>query len=179
MMIIKQVDELKNLVNEFSSFARMPASQPSPNDLNAILAEALVLFQEGHKEIEFSFHPDRRIPILSLDREQIKRVLINLLDNAVSANGGQGSIVVASSFNPALQMVTFTVADTGCGIPPEDKPRLFEPYFSTKKSGTGLGLAIVSTIISDHNGYIRVKDNIPRGTRFIVEFPLNGNNLPA
>ena len=179
MMIIKQVDELKNLVNEFSSFARMPASQPSPNDLNAILAEALVLFQEGHKEIEFSFHPDRRIPIFSLDREQIKRVLINLLDNAVSANGGQGAIVVASSFNPALQMVTFTVADTGCGIPPEDKPRLFEPYFSTKKSGTGLGLAIVSTIISDHNGYIRVKDNIPRGTRFIVEFPLNGNNLPA
>jgi two-component system nitrogen regulation sensor histidine kinase NtrY len=179
MMIIKQVDELKNLVNEFSSFARMPAGHPSPNDLNAILAEALVLFQEGHKEIEFSFHPDRRIPIFSLDREQIKRVLINLLDNAVSANEGQGSIVVASSFNPALQMVTFTVADTGCGIPPEDKPRLFEPYFSTKKSGTGLGLAIVSTIISDHNGYIRVKDNNPRGTRFIVEFPLNGNNLPA
>lgn len=179
MMIIKQVDELKNLVNEFSSFARMPASHPSPNDLNAIIAEALVLFQEGHKEIAFSFDPDTRVPIFSLDREQIKRVLINLLDNAVSANEGQGSISVASSFNPTLQMVTFTVADTGCGIPPEDKPRLFEPYFSTKKSGTGLGLAIVSTIISDHNGYIRVKDNYPKGTRFIVEFPLNGNNLPA
>jgi two-component system nitrogen regulation sensor histidine kinase NtrY len=179
MMIIKQVDELKNLVNEFSSFARMPASHPSLNDLNAIIAEALVLFQEGHKEIDFSFHPDPRIPAFSLDREQIKRVLINLLDNAVSANEGQGSISVVSSFNPALQMVTFTVADTGCGIPPEDKPRLFEPYFSTKKSGTGLGLAIVSTIISDHNGYIRVKDNHPRGTRFIIEFPLNGNNLPA
>jgi two-component system nitrogen regulation sensor histidine kinase NtrY len=179
MMIIKQVDELKNLVNEFSSFARMPASHPSLNDLNAIIAEALVLFQEGHKEIEFSFHPDPRIPVFSLDREQIKRVLINLLDNAVSANEGQGSISVASSFNPTLQMVTFTVADTGCGIPPEDKPRLFEPYFSTKKSGTGLGLAIVSTIISDHNGYIRVKDNHPKGTRFIIEFPLNGNNLPT
>jgi two-component system nitrogen regulation sensor histidine kinase NtrY len=76
-------------------------------------------------------------------------------------------------------MVTFTVSDNGCGIPAEDKPRLFEPYFSTKKSGTGLGLAIVSTIISDHNGYIRVKDNHPKGTRFIVELPVNGDNLQA
>jgi two-component system nitrogen regulation sensor histidine kinase NtrY len=179
MMIIKQVDELKNLVNEFSSFARMPASNPAPNDLNTIVSEALVLFQEGHKGVAFSFHPDPRVPIFNLDRDQIKRVLINLLDNAVSANDGQGTIALASSYNAALQMVTLTVADTGCGIPPEDKPRLFEPYFSTKKSGTGLGLAIVSTIISDHNGYIRVKDNHPKGTRFILEFPLNGNNLQA
>ena len=73
-------------------------------------------------------------------------------------------------------MATFSITDTGCGIPPEDKPRLFEPYFSTKKSGTGLGLAIVATIISDHNGYIRVKDNYPKGTRFIIELPINGNS---
>ena len=71
-----------------------------------------------------------------------------------------------------LQLVTFTVADNGCGIPDDDKPRLFEPYFSTKKTGTGFGLAIVSTIISDHNGYIRVSDNHPHGTRFIVELPV-------
>ena len=177
--IIKQVDELKNLVNEFSSFARMPASNPAPNDLNAILAEALMLYQEGHKEIDFSLHADDRIPIFNLDRDQIKRVVINLLDNAVDAMGGQGAIEVESMFNPALQMVTFSIADTGCGIPSEDKPRLFEPYFSTKKSGTGLGLAIVATVISDHSGYIRVKDNYPQGTRFIVELPVGGSSIQA
>ena len=178
-MIVQQVEELKNLVNEFSSFARMPASNPTSNDLNEIIAEALVLYQEGHKGIDFSFHPDPRIPRFSLDRDQIKRVLINLLDNAVGAIRDEGAIELESNFNEPLQMVTFSVADTGCGIPAEDKPRLFEPYFSTKKTGTGLGLAIVATIISDHNGYIRVKDNYPRGTRFIVELPVNGNSLPG
>ncbi len=176
-MIVKQVDELKNLVNEFSNFARMPASNPTPNDLNEIVSEALVLFQEGHKDIVFSFRPDPRVPLFNIDRDQIKRVVINLLDNAVGAVAGDGAIEVETRFNNALQMVTFSVADTGCGIPPEDKPRLFEPYFSTKKSGTGLGLAIVATIVSDHNGYIRVKDNHPRGTRFLVELPVNGNNV--
>ena len=179
MMIIKQVDELKNLVNEFSNFARLPASNPTPNNLNEIIGEALILYQEGHKEINFSFSPDPAIPVFSLDRDQVKRVFINLIENAVAAIDEEGTIEVESNYNPDMQMVTFTVADNGCGIPAEDKPRLFEPYFSTKKSGTGLGLAIVSTIISDHNGYIRVKDNHPKGTRFIVELPVNGDNLQA
>jgi two-component system nitrogen regulation sensor histidine kinase NtrY len=179
MMIIKQVDELKNLVNEFSNFARLPASNPTPNNLNEIIGEALILYQEGHKAINFSFHPDPAIPVFSLDRDQVKRVFINLMENAVAAIEEEGTIEVESNYNPDMQMVTFTVADTGSGIPAEDKPRLFEPYFSTKKSGTGLGLAIVSTIISDHNGYIRVKDNHPKGTRFIVELPVNGDNLQA
>lgn len=175
MMIIKQVDELKNLVNEFSSFARMPTSNPTPNLLNEIVAEALVLYQEGHKDIRFSLKTDPQVPPFNLDRDQIKRAVINLLDNAVDAMAGVGEIALETAFNSALQMATLTIADSGCGIPAEDKPRLFEPYFSTKKSGTGLGLAIVSTIISDHNGYIRVKDNSPKGTRFIVELPINGN----
>lgn len=179
MMIIKQVDELKNLVNEFSNFARLPASNPTPNNLNEIIGEALILYQEGHKEINFSFSPDPAIPVFSLDRDQVKRVFINLIENAVAAIDEEGTIEVESNYNPDMQMVTFTVADNGCGIPAEDKPRLFEPYFSTKKAGTGLGLAIVSTIISDHNGYIRVKDNHPKGTRFIVELPVNGDNLQA
>lgn len=174
-MIVKQVDELKNLVNEFSSFARMPASNPTPNHLNEVVAEALVLYQEGHRDIRFAMNTDASIPPFNLDRDQIKRAIINLLDNAVDAMGGVGQIDLETAFNPALQMATLTIADSGCGIPAEDKPRLFEPYFSTKKSGTGLGLAIVSTIISDHNGYIRVKDNYPQGTRFIVELPINGN----
>lgn len=176
-MIIKQVDELKNLVNEFSSFARMPTSNPAPNDLNEIINETLVLYQEGHREVAFEFQPDPRVPVFNLDREQIKRVLINLLDNAIHAMDGQGSVSIDSNYNPTLQMVTFSVADTGCGIPAEDKPRLFEPYFSTKHSGTGLGLAIVATIISDHHGYIRVRDNEPQGTRFLVELPVSGNSL--
>jgi two-component system nitrogen regulation sensor histidine kinase NtrY len=172
-MIIRQVDDLKNLVNEFSSFARMPASNPTPNNLNDVLNEALILFQEGHKEIEFQVDLDHALPIFSLDREQIKRVIINLLDNAVSAIDGQGKINIETAYNQELEIAMFKVSDNGCGIPAEDKPRLFEPYFSTKKSGTGLGLAIVSSIISDHNGYIRVRDNEPQGTHFIVELPIS------
>jgi two-component system nitrogen regulation sensor histidine kinase NtrY len=179
MMIVKQVDELKNLVNEFSNFAKMPAINPEPNSLNDIISEALVLYQEGHKEIKFVFRPAQDVPILNLDHDQIKRAVINMLDNAVSAVGEQGVIEIETHFNPTLQIASFTIADNGCGISAEDKPRLFEPYFSTKKSGTGLGLAIVSTIITDHNGYIRVKDNDPRGTKFIVELPVGGDSARA
>jgi len=178
-LIIKQVDELKNLVNEFSSFARLPASNPTPNNLNEIIGEAMVLYQEAHKEIDFAFHPDPRLPAFDLDRDQIKRAIINLLDNAVGAIDREGVIEIDTVYNAALQMATFSITDTGCGIPSEDKTRLFEPYFSTKKSGTGLGLAIVATIISDHSGYIRVKDNYPRGTRFIIELPIGGNPIKA
>lgn len=173
-MIVKQVDELKNLVNEFSNFARMPASNPAPHDLNALIDEALVLFRQGHREIRFTFRPAPYLPLISLDAEQIKRVLINLLDNSVAATGVDGSIEIETGFDSLMGIATFSVADNGCGIPAEDKPRLFEPYFSTKKSGTGLGLAIVATIVSDHNGYIRVRDNQPRGTRFIIELPVSG-----
>jgi len=172
-MIIRQVEELKNLVNEFSSFARLPASNPSPNDLNAILQETLVMYREGHPEIRLAFDAGADLPEVNVDREQIRRVMINLLSNAVAAlDGKEGEIRVETRYQPDLKMVVFSVADTGCGIPAEDKPRLFEPYFSTKKTGTGLGLAIVSTIIADHNGYIRVRDNNPRGTKFIVELPV-------
>ena len=176
-VIIKQVDELKNLVNEFSNFARMPASNPTPNQLNEVLAEALTLYQEGHKDINFTLTQDQSIPIFNLDHDQIKRAVINLLDNAVSAVDMGSLIEINSSYNPTLQMAIFSVSDNGVGIPADDKPRLFEPYFSTKKSGTGLGLAIVSTIIADHNGYIRVKDNLPKGTSFIVELPVSGDSL--
>lgn len=172
-MIIKSVDELKTLVDEFSRFARMPAAQPSPNNLNEIIREALTLYQEAHRAVAFSFSADESLPLLQLDRDQLKRVLINLLDNAVAATEGAGNIDIQTAFNPELNMVSCVVADTGHGIAPEDKPRLFEPYFSTKKSGTGLGLAIVNTIIADHNGFIRVKDNQPRGTKFIIELPVS------
>ncbi|WP_020676671.1 sensor histidine kinase [Geopsychrobacter electrodiphilus] len=171
-MIITQVDELKKLVNEFSNFARMPATNPAPCNLNDIIEETLVLYQEGHKQIKFNFTREPVMPTANLDREQLKRVMINLIENAVAASDNQGQIDIETSYNSDLQIITLSVADQGCGIPPEDKERLFEPYFSTKKSGTGLGLAIVSTIISDHNGYIRVRNNFPQGAKFTIELPV-------
>jgi len=172
--IIHQVTELKNLVNEFSNFARMPAVNPTPNDLNEIIGSSLVLFKEAHRDIIFHFFPDPALPVFKVDRDQMKRVFINILDNAVAAVDGGGVIEIEVKYDASLQMVTLEVRDNGCGVPDEDKPKLFEPYFSTKKSGTGtgLGLAIVNAIISDHNGYIRVRDNHPKGTKFIIDLPL-------
>jgi two-component system nitrogen regulation sensor histidine kinase NtrY len=170
-LIIKSVEELKTLVNEFNNFARLPAARPLPGDLNVIIREAYTLYAEAHRGITLSFRPDPSLPQIPLDRDQIKRVLINLLDNAVAAVEGKGKVDISTSFNPELRLVTCEVADNGHGIAPEDRSRLFEPYFSTKDSGTGLGLAIVSTIITDHQGFVRVRDNEPSGTRFIIELP--------
>ena len=115
---------------------------------------------------------------MELDREAIKRALINLLDNAVAAckavADAGGRIEVVTTHLPARGVVRLEVADNGCGMSREVKLRLFEPYFSTKKEGTGLGLAIVSAIVADHQAYIRVQDNQPRGSRFIIDFPLRG-----
>ena len=170
-MIITQVEELKRLVNEFSSFARMPAANPAPSDINKIINEALSLYRETHKEVDFVFNDSKEVPVFDLDREQIRRVMINLFDNAIEAIEGEGKVVIDLHYDNILKMVRIEVVDNGRGISPENKARLFEPYFSTKKQGTGLGLAIVSTIITDHNGFIRVKDNKPKGTKFIIELP--------
>ncbi len=172
MTIIKEVDELKTLVNEFSSFARMPASNPSPNDLNEIVGETIALYKTGHRNITFKAVLDQRLPVVDVDRDQMKRVLINLIDNAVSAVEDTGEVRVETLYLDELALARLEVIDNGAGIPAEAKQRLFEPYFSTKKTGTGLGLAIVNNIIADHNGYIRVRDNVPIGTRFIIEFPV-------
>ncbi len=169
--IIKQVEDLKNLVNEFSQFARLPAAELAANDLNEIVREALFLFKEGHKGISFQFN-QADIPTLEFDRDQIKRVLINLLDNAVAAVEEKGEIKISTSYSPASGVVLLEVADDGCGLAPEVRARIFNPYFSTKKDGTGLGLAIVSAIVADHRGNIRVRPNEPKGTRFIIELPV-------
>ncbi len=169
--IIDQVDQIKNLVNEFSSFARLPASNPEPCQLPEIVEDAMALYREARPDILFKVNSKPDIPQLNLDQQQIKRVMINLIDNAIAAMDGKGFIEVALSFDPILKIVRLEVSDTGTGISAEDKMQLFEPYFSTKKTGMGLGLSIVSTIIEDHNGFIRVHDNQPRGTKFIVELP--------
>jgi two-component system nitrogen regulation sensor histidine kinase NtrY len=172
--IINQVEQLKTLVNEFSNFARMPAANPQPNSLNDIIEETLFLYRDPHRNVTFEFEKKGSIPVFNLDRDQMKRAMINLIDNALDAmkNDGGGKVSIETSYEESLQIARIQIADTGCGIPAEEKPKLFEPYFSTKKSGTGLGLAIVNSIITDHNGYIRVKNNFPKGTRFIIELPI-------
>ena len=175
--IAHEVDAIKKLVNEFSSFARLPTADHLPENLNVLIQEVIPVFVEAHRDIDFVSEPDAGLPSLELDREGIKRVARNLLDNAVAAcrmaaNGHRPRITVSTRYLWSLGMVQLEVADTGCGIPPEEKDRLFEPYFSTKKEGTGLGLAIVATIVADHQAFIRVRDNDPQGSRFIIELPV-------
>jgi len=170
--IITQVDELKRLVSEFSQFARMPKVQKSPENLAKLARQTLFLYQEGHKNITFTCTEEQPIPIFSFDGEQIKRCLINLLDNAVAVLPDGGNIDTVLALDEEKENVFLKVFDNGPGISKDNKLKLFEPYFSTKKTGTGLGLAIVHTIVADHNGYIRVQDNEPQGSVFIIELPL-------
>jgi len=171
--IVDQVEVLKNLVNAFSQYARMPATNPLPNDLNAVINDPIILFQDAHKDITFEFKQDKEIPKLNIDAEKLNRVMINLLDNAVAAMDKTGGRVeITTSYDPAARKVKVEVADNGCGVPHRYKMKIFEPYFSTKKSGTGLGLAIVTSIISDHQGRVEVRDNDPAGTIVAFELPV-------
>jgi len=171
-MIIDHVELIRNLVNEFSSFARFPTASPTLCELPVIIEETIVLYKEGHPEIAFSINISEDIPQLSLDRQQIKQAMINLIDNAVAAIKRRGEIHIALTYDPILKRVRLEVADTGEGISDEDKTRLFEPNFSTKKTGMGIGLTIVNTIIADHNGMISVRDNHPQGAKFVIELPV-------
>jgi len=171
-MIIDQVESIRNLVNEFSAFARFPTANPEPDDLQPIIDETLALYKEGHPNVQFKVSMTDQIPRFNMDRQQIKQALINLVDNAIAAMKAQGIIFINVAHDPILNRVRIEVADTGPGISDEDKTRLFEPYFSTKKSGMGLGLTIVNTIVEDHNGMISVQDNTPRGAKFVIELPV-------
>ncbi|MDR3567556.1 MAG: ATP-binding protein [Syntrophobacteraceae bacterium] len=170
--IIQQVDHMKSLVNEFSRFARLPRARLQPCSLCEIVEEGLSLYRHNYGRILFSLQKDDTMPDLRLDRDQFRQVIINLLENSVHAIGaGGGEISIRLSYDAALKIARMECADTGHGISPENRPRVFEPYYSTKNKGTGLGLAIVSSIIADHNGFIRVRGNEPGGTVFTVELP--------
>ena len=170
--IISQVELIRNLVNEFSSFARFPSANPVPCHLMPVIEETIALYREGHPSVNFKIKNTSGIPILNLDRQQMKQALINLIDNAISAIKGAGNITIGVAHDPILKKVRMEVADDGQGISNEDKTRLFQPNFSTKKAGMGLGLTIVNTIIADHNGMINVQDNTPRGAKFVIELPV-------
>ncbi len=170
--IISQVEVIRNLVNEFSSFARFPSANPVPCHLMPIIEETIALYREGYPSINFKINNTSDIPMLNLDRQQMKQALINLIDNAISALKGSGNITIGVAHDPILKKVRMEIVDDGQGISNEDKTRLFQPNFSTKKAGMGLGLTIVNTIIADHNGMINVQDNTPRGAKFVIELPV-------
>lgn len=175
MMIIRQTDDLKNLVNEFSQFARLPQSRPVVGQLNRAVEDSLGLFRQAHSHVQFVVDLDAQLPDFKFDPDQIRRVLVNLIDNSIAASQkeGQPRITVLTHFDSELKIVRLSVLDNGDGIPAKDRQRIFEPYFSTKESGTGLGLAIVKRIVEDHNGFIRAAAHEPKGTKMVIEFPLS------
>ena len=170
--IIDHVEIIRNLVNEFSFFARFPAANPEPSSLPPLVEQTVALYKEGHDNITFNINVADDIPELQLDRQQIKQALINLIDNGIAAISGKGHIWIDITHDPILKQVRIEIADDGKGISDEDKTRLFEPYFSTKKAGMGLGLTIVNNIVMEHNGMIRVQDNPSGGAKFVIEFPV-------
>jgi two-component system nitrogen regulation sensor histidine kinase NtrY len=179
--IAAEVDSLKALVDEFAQFARMPAPKAIPTDLNLVLADTLTLYNGLIKEISVEQRLAPGLPKVRIDHEQIRRVVINLVDNAIEALGGSAAgerpdggkpvIEVATRHDAANAAVRITVSDNGPGIPEEDREKLFLPYYSTKRRGSGLGLAIVRRIIAEHGGAIDVADNVPSGTVFTIELP--------
>jgi two-component system nitrogen regulation sensor histidine kinase NtrY len=169
-LIIREVESMKSMADEFSRFARMPSPQPAQVDLGRLIAETVHLYAGIKPGVEVSSEIRPGAETAMLDGEQIKRVLINLLDNAIEATPAPGEVrVVAERTTANLRLL---VADTGDGIPAEARERLFLPYFSTKGRGTGLGLAIVHRIVTDHFGTVLVEDNEPRGTVFVIELPV-------
>ncbi len=175
------VETVRALVDEFSTLARFPASRPQPASLNNLVESALSMFNgrlEGIR-VDTELAPD--LPSVMADPEAIKRAIANLVDNAADAM--QDSIVreitISTSLVASRDAVALVVADTGHGVTHDVKERLFLPYFSTKQRGTGLGLAIVSRIVEDHRGSIRVEENKPVGSRFVVELPVAPETIGA
>ena len=169
--IVGEVESLKSLVDEFSQFARMPSPRVEPTDLHALLTDVLVLYRGIFTAVELRPRFASTLPMVSVDPEQIRRVLHNLIDNAVEAMAQRGAIDVETHHVPADNLVRVVVADDGPGIPPAERDKLFLPTHSTKQRGSGLGLAIVRRIVAEHGGSVTVTDNVPHGTRFVIELP--------
>ena len=169
--IVGEVDSLKALVDEFSQFARMPAPRAAPADLHALLNEALALYAGLLGDVHFERRFAEDLPKVRVDGEQIRRVIINLIDNAIEAMNRSGMITIETQHDPAAGFVRLIVSDNGPGIAPGEREKLFMPYYSTKRRGSGLGLAIVRRIVAEHGGTIEAGENQPRGTKFTIELP--------
>lgn len=169
--IVEHVDLIRNLVNQFAAFAKFPDANVAQCRIENIILETIALYRDGLENVDIQYRFARNIPPLKLDHQHMKQAFINLFDNAVYALNKNGIILIDAAYDEILKIVRIEFADNGKGISDKEKTKLFEPYFSTKKSGMGLGLAIVNSIISDHNGVIRVQDNKPKGAKFIIELP--------
>jgi two-component system nitrogen regulation sensor histidine kinase NtrY len=170
--IVGEVESLKALVDEFAQFARMPAPRAVPSNVQSLLNDTLALYNGlfTHIRIERRFAP--ALPPVRMDVEQIRRVVINLVDNAIEAMGNNpGVITIETQHDAANAVARIVIADNGPGVPVAEREKLFMPYYSTKGRGSGLGLAIVRRIVAEHGGSIEVGDNIPRGSRFVIELP--------
>jgi len=171
--ISREVESVKTLADEFSQFSRFPKAQMVPCDLNTVVRNGLDVFDGRLEGIEVRADLAPDLPRVNLDPDQFKRVVVNLVDNAAEAmRDAMVKRLMVVTRATSVDSVELLIADTGCGISAGDKEKLFLPYFSTKNRGTGLGLAIVSHILSEHGGRIRVEDNRPAGTRFLVEVPV-------
>src|SRR5262245_17400401 len=169
--IVGEVESVKGLVDEFSQFARMPSPKTVPTDLGQLIGDTVALYKGLFTDVTIEQRFASGTPLVRLDPEQIRRVMINLVDNAIEAMERRGGIVVETQLDMANSVVRVVVADDGPGIPPAERDKLFLPYYSTKRRGSGLGLAIVRRIIAEPGGSIDVGDNTPRGTRFTIELP--------
>lgn len=175
--IVENVESIKRLANEFSNFARMPTAEFTATDLNGLVGDVMMPFVEQSADVVFQVILDKNLPRVELDAEQIRRLLINVIDNAVdalaqSSQKGTKKVVVRTEFQADKGKVVLEIIDNGSGIKPQDKGRIFEPYFTTKKDGTGLGLAIVNSVVADHKGSVRVLDEAPQGTKFSISLPV-------
>jgi PAS domain S-box-containing protein len=176
--IAREVAGLKAMVDEFSKFARLPLARPEVADLNEVIRHAVALYDDRLDGVQIEATLDAELATAMLDTEQLRRVFVNLIDNALNALAnveGERKINVATHFDPARSLLIAEVSDNGVGIQPANFKRLFQPYFSTGGSGTGLGLAIVQRIILEHGGRIRAETNYPRGARFVIELPAVNN----
>ncbi|MBK9948484.1 MAG: HAMP domain-containing protein [Nitrospira sp.] len=171
-VIINEVGSLKQMLDEFSKFARLPAPQMTRQSLHDVLRDVVTLYREAQKDIQFVIELDDTLPPINFDREQLRRVFVNLFDNAVQAMNQRGRLWVGTRYDTKRRRAVVAVADEGPGIAPEDHDKLFVPYFTRKKTGTGLGLAIVRRIITDHEGQIQVGNNQPRGAVFKFDLPV-------
>ena len=172
--ITREVAGLKALVDEFSRFARMPPPQLTAGSLNEVIQQATQLYKERLDGIELLAQLDPQLPQAMMDVEQMKRVFVNLIDNAVEAMQAEsqtGTVTVITRHDVDRELLIALVEDNGEGIPANDYKKLFQPYFSTRGRGTGLGLAIVSRTITDHGGKVFAEANVPRGARFVIELP--------
>jgi two-component system nitrogen regulation sensor histidine kinase NtrY len=175
------VESVRTLVDEFSALARFPASRPQPASLNQLVEGALQLFNGRLEGIRVRTELAHDLPAVMADPEAIKRAIANLVDNAAEAmqDAMLKEITISTSLVASRDAVELAVSDTGQGVSRDVKERLFLPYFSTKERGTGLGLAIVSRIVEDHRGSIRVEENKPFGSRFVVELPVAAETVSA